>query len=81
MKTRRKNLKNNEKFFTGNLCNFKFFLLKPLKAVVFKLCAAALWGAVRNLRGTANFFRNKEYSSLSIEIWLIFQLNATQCSL
>jgi hypothetical protein len=50
-------------------------------SVVFKLCAAALWGAVRNLRGAANFFRNKKYSSLSIEIWLIFQLNAAQCSL
>jgi hypothetical protein len=25
-------------------------------AVVFKLCAAALWGAVRNLKGAANFF-------------------------
>jgi hypothetical protein len=28
--------------------------------VVFKLCAAALWGAVRNLKGAANFFRKDE---------------------
>ncbi len=28
--------------------------------VVFKLCAAALWGAVRNLKGAANFFRQDE---------------------
>jgi hypothetical protein len=26
-------------------------------------------------------FANKKYSSFSIEIWLIFQLNAAQCSL
>jgi hypothetical protein len=31
-----------------------------LKAVVFKLCAAALWCAVRNLKGAANFFRQDE---------------------
>ncbi len=29
-------------------------------SVVFKLCAAALWGAVRNLKGAANFFRQDE---------------------
>ncbi len=28
--------------------------------MVFKLCAAALWGAVRNLKGAANFFRQDE---------------------
>jgi hypothetical protein len=28
--------------------------------VVFKLCAAALWGAVRNLKGAAKFFRQDE---------------------
>jgi hypothetical protein len=30
------------------------------RAVVFKLCAAALWGAVRNSKGAANFFRQYE---------------------
>jgi hypothetical protein len=28
-----------------------------LKLVVFKLCAAALWGAIRNSKGAGNFFR------------------------
>ncbi len=28
--------------------------------MVFKLCAAALWGAVRKLKGAANFFRQDE---------------------
>ncbi len=30
------------------------------RTVVFKLCAAALWGAVRNLRGAENFIRQYE---------------------
>jgi hypothetical protein len=30
------------------------------RPVVFKLCAAALWGAVKNLKGAANFFRQDE---------------------
>ncbi len=32
--------------------------------MVFKLCAAALWGAVRNLKGAANFFRQDEILQL-----------------
>ncbi len=44
--------------------------------MVFKLCAAALRGAVRNSKGAANFFRQMKYLSFSIEIWLIFQLKA-----
>jgi hypothetical protein len=32
----------------------------PLRVVVFKLCAALLWGAVRNLKGAENFFRKDE---------------------
>jgi hypothetical protein len=36
------------------------FLIHSSRAVVFKLCAAALWGAVRNLKGAANFFRQDE---------------------
>ncbi len=38
-------------------------LLKPHHSpisVVFKLCAAALWSVVRNVRGAANFFRQYE---------------------
>ncbi len=31
-----------------------------IRPVVFKLCAAALWGAVRNLKGAVNFFRKDE---------------------
>jgi hypothetical protein len=34
--------------------------ISRMTIVVFKLCAAALWGAVRNLKGAANFFRQDE---------------------
>jgi hypothetical protein len=46
---------------------------RDLNAVVFKLCAAALRGAVRNSKGAAIFLVNPKYSSLSIEIWLIMK--------
>ncbi len=41
--------------------------------MVFKLCAAALWGAVRNLKGAANFF-------LQDEILQFFYRNLLGCA-
>ncbi len=38
--------------------------------MVFKLCAAVLWGAVRNLKGAANFFRQDEI--LQFFYWNLF---------
>jgi hypothetical protein len=42
------------------ICAYFLFGILQHNPVVFKLCAAALWGAVRNLKGAANFFREDE---------------------
>jgi hypothetical protein len=40
--------------------------LKRVKAVVFKLCAAALWGAVRNFKGCRKFFSSIKNIQVSL---------------